>query len=343
MSKSLGNVVLADDAHRELGSDLLRLYVCADVAPWETQKFSMKSAKELGRVLNVFWNTYLFMQTYGDKNSTALKNLRVEDEWIVSRVNSLIDGVTQQLEKFEIHLAARALNDFILNDFSRMYIKLIRDRVSPWYDGKDKTAAQATMNYVMERLVKLMAPFTPFVAEKVHSETAGASVHLAEWPKSDRKFIDTKLEGRMIATAQAVEALQALRQAEGIKLRWPMDAVEVPEPEKLVKEVVMELANAVDVRKGKALKLGKPDMELALLRELTRKVQSMRKEAGMKFHEAIALELDADEKTALTLKKKEAELSSGVGAEKVAFKKLAKPADSLEFEGSKIGISFRKA
>jgi hypothetical protein len=69
----------------------------------------------------------------------------------------------------------------------------------------------------------------------------------------------------------------------------------------------------------------------------------MRKEAGMKFHEAIALELDADEKTALTLKKKEAELSSGVGAEKVAFKKLAKPADSLEFEGSKIGISFRKA
>jgi len=351
MSKSLGNVITAEDAYKELGSDLLRLYCCADVAPWDTQNFSLARAKELGRALNVFWNTHVFMQSYGKKPQPAsagvkheLKgaNMKTEDRWIASKINTLIGSVTKNMEAFEFHTASRSLVDFILNDFSRMYIKIIRDRVSPWYEGTDKKAAQQTMIYVMERLLRLMAPFTPFVAEKIYSEMFGSSVHLAEWPKPDKKRVDAKLEERMMATSQAVEVLQAARQEAGVKLRWPLSFAEMPEFGNVVPEIVESLANVKELRKGE-LRLGEPDMELALLRELTRKVQSMRKESGMKFHEAIALELDTDEGTASRLKKLEQQLAADVGASSIKFSKVSKPMGSLDFEGMQISISFKKA
>ncbi len=348
MSKSLGNVVLAEDACKELGADLLRLYCCADVAPWDTQKFSIRGAKDLGRALNIFWNTYVFMQSYGDKHKNLsftppkVAGLKAEDKWMVSRINTVIDTVTKNMHSFEFHAASRSLVDFILNDFSRLYIKIIRDRVSPWYEGRDKAAAQAAMNYVMERLLKLMAPFTPFIAEKMHLELFGSSVHLADWPKADRKMIDAKLEERMIATSQAVESLQSARQEAGIKLRWPLEYAEVPNAGGLLDDVIANLANVMKVGSGKGIKLGKPDMETALLRELSRKIQVLRKESGMKFHESIGLELDTDKKTQISIETMKKQLMAYVGAKSIEFKKIAKSMGSLEFEGSKIAISFRK-
>jgi len=168
-------------------------------------------------------------------------------------------------------------------------------------------------------------------------------VHLTEWPKADRKLIDAKLEERMTATSQAVEALQAARQEKGIKLRWPLDFAELPELGKVIPEVVKELGNVIELKEGRALKLGRPDMESALVRELTRRVQSMRKEKGMRFHEAIELELDTDGKTQTRLRAMEKQMAAGVGAKAVRFSKISKPAGSLDFEGARISISFRKA
>ena len=200
MSKSLGNVILAKEAYSELGADLLRLYYCSDVAPWDTQKFSLRSANDLRRVLNVLWNTYAFIQTYSDSRLIGKKpdHPRTEDRWIQSRINSLISEVTDNLEEFNFHLAGRSLIDFILNDLSRWYVKTIRNRVSPWYTGKDKAPAQCTLYYVLERLVKLLAPVTPFIAEKIYHETfKGESVHLCEWLKPDKNAIDKDLEDSM--------------------------------------------------------------------------------------------------------------------------------------------------
>jgi len=246
------------------------------------------------------------------------------------------------MESFSLHLASREILDFVLNDFSRIYVKMVRNRVSPWNSGAGKKPAQATMNHVMERLLKLMAPFAPFISEKMHKELFGSSVHLAEWPKPEVGMIDSRLEAMMASTMDALEKLQALRQEKGIKLRWPLEFAEVPGSSSIIAPVVMELGNVAEVREGREFRLGEPDMELALLREVARKVQSLRKEAGMSFGEAIALELDADEATRKRLENLKSELMKAVGARSVKFSKIGKPMGSIGFGGANIGISFRK-
>ena len=139
MSKSLGNVVSAEDAYRDLGADTLRLYICQDTTPWETQKFSLRNAKDAGRGLNTLWNTYVYFKTYG-KHTTKSAHLEKEDKWILSRINNTIKSVSEHLEKFEFHTASRSLTEFIVNDFSRTYIKLIR--------GRSDDGVSLTMSYV---------------------------------------------------------------------------------------------------------------------------------------------------------------------------------------------------
>jgi len=103
MSKSIGNIVSGQDAYTQLGADALRIYICSDVAPWETQKFSMRNAQEIGKQLNILWNTYNYFKTYS-KISKKGTDLRVEDKWILSKMNSLVVKTTSNMEKFNLHI-----------------------------------------------------------------------------------------------------------------------------------------------------------------------------------------------------------------------------------------------
>ena len=362
MSKSLGNVIDADDARKELGSDLLRLYYCYDTNPWDTQKFSMANAKDLRRVMNIFWNSWIFAETYCSRREYELpKDLELEDRWILSRVNSLIEKVTEDTENFRLHSATRSLTDFILNDFSRFYIKLIRNRVSPWYEGEGKRAAQAVSHYVLEKFTKLMAPFTPFISEKIFTELfpKQESVHLAEWPSPEKERIDRRLEGHMEIAKSVVEAINFARQEANIKLKWPLSEIHVIAKENTyrdavsgMKEIIKNMANVRDVRvSDKSIKPGKKfehgEIVLgevlksdALLRELIRKIQMLRKEAGLKVTEKILLTLETDKETEKTLKENEKEILEGVGAGSLTFQPLAEQRGSLEFEGAKIRVWF---
>lgn len=211
MSKSLGNVVLAQDAYQRLGADVLRLYICSDVAPWQTQKFSYRQADELKRFISVLVNTHKFISTYAPKYSEQ-KNLLVEDRWLISRTNSLIKAVTAATEKFEFHLASRDLIDFLLNDLSRWYIKIIRDRLSPSYEGSDKAAAAYAINYAMENFLVLLAPFCPIISENLSLERGQkSSIHLQDWPRPGT-LVDDDLEKAMNVVKNAFEAASSLRQ-----------------------------------------------------------------------------------------------------------------------------------
>ena len=371
MSKSLGNVVYAEDALKTIESDLIRFYHCWSVAPWDTQLFSMKIARELRRVLDILWNVSVFTETYSDKKLVnerlSPKNLELEDRWIVSRINSLIEGTTGDLENFRLHYMARNFEDFILNDFSRWYVKIVRDRLSPWYSGKDKKSAQFTLLYVLENLIRILAPVTPFITEKMYqrlffSRGKPLSVHLCSWPKADKAMIDRGLEKEMEIVKQTTEAVNSLRQSEKIKLRWPVSKLFIKPKNREVKSVLERFASIVKgmsnseeivfvrevpKKKRKAFEMGElcfgeVSKEKALLRELVRNIQVLRKKEGLKIRERIVLQLKTDKKTEKILGKNREVISKGVGARRIEFRKPKDTRGVLKFRDKKIGIGFEK-
>lgn len=371
MSKSLGNVIYAEDSLKMMESDLIRFYHCWSVAPWDTQMFSIKTAKELRRVLDILWNVSVFTETYSDKKlvdkKVSSKNLELEDKWIISRINSLIDSVTEDLENFRFHYMARNMEDFILNDFSRWYVKIVRDRLSPWYNGKDKVSAQFTLFYVLEKLIRVLAPVTPFITEKIYqklffSNGKPMSVHLCSWPKPDKVMINKDLEKEMEIVKKMIEAVNSLRQSERIKLRWPLSKIMVKPKNTEVKStlekfeaLIKAMSNSEELvfvqqvpkRNRKSFEMGELCLgevlkDQALIRELSRNIQILRKKEGLKVKERIKLFLKSDAETDKILTKNKEKISKNVGAYKVEFKKPEDVKGVLEFEGRKVKIGFEK-
>jgi isoleucyl-tRNA synthetase len=370
MSKSLGNVIWAADAWQKLGADILRLYYCWDVPPWETQKFSFRKIEDLRRALNVVWNTYEFIQLYA-KTKAEMKNLTKEDIWLLSKINSLISSVTSDIEQFKFHSASRAIIDFCLNDLSRFYVKLVRDRVSPWYSGPDKESAQAVLIYVFERLTLLLAPFTPFLAEKFWQGLGKvSSVHMEAWPKCDKKFVNKEIENDMEIAKAVIEAGIAARQASGIKLRWPIDYIWFePKNSNIANcilrttEIVKAMVNAKELRiVGRAkeptiipknlkwynfeigkIAIGQPLKEEAIFREIIRYIQILRKNQGLKVDQPIALWLLSNESMQKLLKAKKENLMIEVGAKEVTIGQIKSKKGQIEIEGIKIEIGFECA
>lgn len=374
MSKSLGNVVYAEDALKAIESDLIRFYHCWSVAPWDTQLFSMKIAKGLRRVLGVLWNTSVFAENYSDPKlidrKEKFKKLELEDRWIISRINSMIKSTTDNLENFNLHYMAREFENFILNDFSRWYIKIVRDRLSPWYSGKDKEPAQFTLLYVLENLARLLAPVTPFITEKIYqklffSKGKPKSIHLCSWPKEDKGLIDKKLEKGMEFAKNVIEGANSLRQELKIKLRWPVSELfiklkdsEIQSSLEGMENVLKTMANVEKVSlvksipkkyKKKAfdygeLAFGEVLKDKAFLRELIRNIQVLRKKERLNVKEKINLWLGTDKKTGETLDKFRETISKEVGASKVrmGIPKKFKPKGSLEFKGKKVKVYFER-
>ncbi len=384
MSKSLGNVVWATEAFAKLGADILRLYYCWEVAPWEIQNFSFKTAEEVRRALNILWNSYSFFTTYADKEfKPNIVWLRTEDRWILSKVNSLITEVTEHFEKFELHHAGRKLTNFVVSDLSRFYIKLIRDRVWVTEKGRDKQVALSTLYKVLVTLSKLFAPITPFISEEIYQnlvynfdKKAPQSVFQSGWPKIDKRLINKDLEQKISVAQEMIEACQSARQQAKIKLRWPISEVVIgwtglkvttELDAKLLKETMQELndllkfmCNAKKISYGNKMDnsveittdtfklwipktLDKKLLEEALIREVIRKVQSMRKENSFNVKETITLSLNSSKEVNEILSKSTKLLSKEVGAKKVSVGKLSgKFKGKLDFDSKEIDIAFDK-
>ncbi len=365
MSKSLGNVILAEDAYKQLGADVMRLYICYDVAPWETQKFSFRQANDLKRFMNVLWNTYNFAETYASKeDSTERANLKTEDRWIISKINSINKSVTDHIENFEFHLAARELVGFLLNDLSRWYIKIIRDRLAPTYRKGDKKAASFALIYALERYSVLLSVFSPFISDAIYSKLRGkGSVHLEEWPKPEEKSIDKRLEDHMEKAKAIVEAINAARAERKVKLRWPLESVKLKLKSKedadsleSVKNIISILSNSKSIEPSDKLRepfdfslgkleIGKVLMDEAIIREIIRHVQELRKKAGMNVHEKIELFLKTDKDSEKLLEKNNQEILSGVNASKINIGQVPEKhrKERLDVEGKVFEVGFCKA
>lgn len=347
MHKSKGNFISASDGLTKLGADVLRLYYCWETAQWDLQAFSFKSAEEMRKAVNILWNSYSFFTTYSVDFRPKLLNLEIEDKWLLSKLNSLVLDYTKHLENFEVHLAARKIINFIMNDLSRFYIKLVRDRVWVSEKGKTKNAALSTLYFTLTTVAKLLAPITPFISEEIYQNLEGnlnpkseKSVHLSLWPNANKRLVDKNLEQMMVIAKDIVDAAFSARQQANIKLRWPIRRVIVVSTDKKIHDAVTKLrkiikflANAKevelerDVRKGDFVtmefnsgtvmidkKLDEEMMNEALIRELIREVQDLRKKNGFNVKQNIKLTLVSDDETAKILKKNTELIKKEVGA-----------------------------
>ncbi len=368
MSKSKGNVIWADEGIEKYGADIIRLYYCWGKAPWEVQSFSDEAIKEVRKFLNIFWNTFLFFDIFvEDDFKPSLKGLKTEDRWILSRLNSLIEEISEYMENFEFHKAGRKILDFVVEDLSRTYIKLIRDRI-------EENSAKSTLFYCLLNLTKLLAPITPFLSEKIYQslkiyekdEKNHNSVFEAKWPVQDKKFIDKEMEELMILAKKIVETTLDLRQKNKIKLRWPIECVYV-DGEKDVKkcvdvlgEIIKKMVNSKRVEFGKKdgkefdgkefengfvsikKELSEELKDEALVRELIRRIQEERKKNKFNIKDVIVLTIKSNFEKKLS--KFKTEIKKHVGAKKINFGELKGEFEGeFEFEGEIVKFKFSKA
>jgi len=261
MSKSLGNVVSPDDVITKYGAESLRFYVLSQNAPWEDLKFSWDEVGNIHRMLNILWNVYRFPLPYMilDKfNPADLEEklstlpLRIEDRWILSRMQSLIKSVDLAMSEYNLHKATRPISEFILEDLSRWYIQLIRPRTWREANDPDKLAAYYTLYEVLVTITKLIAPFMPHISEEMYqnlvrniNRNAPASVHLCEWVKPKENFIDVGLEKKMDIIREIVEASSNARQKLKRKLRWPVKRIVISPKNEIVNEAVSSLESVL--------------------------------------------------------------------------------------------------
>lgn len=234
MSKSKKNYVDPTIILDHEGADAMRWYLISANAPWMSTRFYEEAVKEtLGRFLLTFWNSYNFFTTYAaldvfdPKKDYVLRSKRGSlDQWIWSRFNRVACDVEALMKGFEIHKAARAIEGFIVDDFSNWYLRRSRKRL--WVEEKtmDKLAGYSTMYDLFVSLSKLLAPFTPFIIEEMYqnlrTESMPESVHLCDYVVSDRRAIHEELEQGMEEIRMLVEAGRALRSKIGIKGRQPL-------------------------------------------------------------------------------------------------------------------------
>jgi len=371
MAKSKGNIVNPEDVIKKYGRDVLRFYFL-NGAPWDDYFFKWEDMDEISKSFVIVRNTFNFVKTYTTKAGKP-KGLKAEDKWILSKLNTLVENCTQYNKSFNVHKSSKEILDFILNDFSRWYIKIIRDRVWPTYEGKDKSSAFYTLFTVTKTLAMLLAPTCPFLAEEIFQNIIKQlnkdveSVHLVDWPKTEKKFINKKLEDDMEVVKKVVEASQAARQKVDLKLKWPVRTVLIVSKEKNVSaavkdlnEVLLNMCNCkkikvvkdapkgnfseVEFNLGKVLVEKEMDEQLlkeAMLREIVREIQGLRKKNGFNVKQSIILTLNSDESTEKMLKKFAGHLKKEVGAKKVEIGKLkGKFKGSLTFREKKIEIQF---
>ncbi len=261
MSKHLGNVISPWDVLDKQGADAVRWYFYASAAPWLPSRFSHEAVSELQRkYMGTLWNTYAFFVLYANIDNFDPKNYpqaaprTVMDRWVLSKLNTLVKTVDEDLDSYKITEAARALSDFV-DELSNWYVRRGRDRY--WGSGmtEDKLAAYQTLYTVLVTLAKLTAPFTPFLAESIYQnlvrkvdESQPESVHLCAFPAADESLIDSALEDEMELVLKAVNLGRAARNAANLKIRQPLAAMYVKSEASLPEEMAALVADELNVK-----------------------------------------------------------------------------------------------
>ncbi len=236
MSKHLGNVVDPFVMLDKFGADALRWYFYTTSAPWLPSRFSEEAVQEGQRkFMATLQNTYAFFVLYAQidgfdplKHPLDKVELTLMDRWILSRLNTLIAQVDDDLTNYRITESAGKLAAFV-DELSNWYVRRGRERFWGKGMGGDKEAAFATLYHVLATLSKLCAPFVPFMAEEIYQNLvvnnvpgAPESVHLCDFPQSDSAYVDPEVEKQMDALVEVIQLGRACRNTANLKVRQPI-------------------------------------------------------------------------------------------------------------------------
>ena len=236
MSKSKGNAVDPFDALQAYGADAIRWYFYTNSAPWLPSRFYGKAVQEGQRkFLGTLWNTYAFFVLYAnidgfDASAYTLEQdkLTVMDKWLLSKMNSMITEVDNDLDQYRIPEAGKALDSFV-DELSNWYVRRSRERF--WAKGmeQDKISAYMTLYTALVNVCKCAAPMIPFMTEEIYQNLvrtsfpdAPESIHLCDYPVADASYVDKKLEQDMEEVLDIVVLGRACRNASNIKNRQPI-------------------------------------------------------------------------------------------------------------------------
>ncbi len=297
--------------------DAVRYYfLSSSVVTGEDLNFSEQGVKEVLRKTSMtLWNVYKFYSLFAQKQEEVKARggqSNVLDRWIISRLEETNQEVSQNLDDYILPKAARPLGDFI-DDLSTWYLRRSRDRFKG-EDEQDKQEALETTKYVLLELSKLMAPFMPFLSERLWQEVSGnkfkkddKSVHLQDWPS--RKDLNQELLSKMKKVREVVEVGLAKRDESGIKVRQPLAKLKVAGPDlglgeeylHLIKEELNLKEVEVEERQGDLevvldTNLTPELIQEGIKRELVRLINNMRKDLGLSISDRISVSWQAEDK-----------------------------------------------
>lgn len=268
MSKRFGNAIDPFETIAKYGPDATRWYMIANANPWDNLKFDLDGVAEASRrFFGTLQNTYSFLALYANIDNFQYQEdpipvaERVEsDRWIISRLNTLIAKTTEAYEDYEPTRAARAIQEFVIDDLSNWFVRLNRKRFWKPSDAgngqseinRDKLAAYQTLYDCVITVAKLAAPIGPFYTEKIYQDLNEAtkrenyeSVHLADFPQMDPKAVDVNLEEKMNLAQKISSLVHSLRKSHKIKVRQPLSKILIPVNNDKVKQQIAEISSLI--------------------------------------------------------------------------------------------------
>jgi len=364
MHKSKGNAIDFNEGVEKIGADIMR-WMYLKQNPAANLRFGFKTAEETRRKILILWNSFLYFKTYADKKALKasfraldIRKLGLLDQWILSRLNSLISQVRNNLDKYKTVEVSQAIEDFFINDLSTWYIRRSRSRFQKPKNKEEHSLASNVLGYVLLELNKLIAPMTPFSAEdtyqSIRDKSMPQSIHLCDYPESDKKMINRKLEEKMTGLRKLVALALAQRAEKGIRIRQPLGRLTINRKEivnnKELAQLVQEEVNVKEVVFGKQIKLDiniTPELKAeGTIRDLIRLVQGMRKDGGLKPGDKIYLYYSTSTSLNKLIQGQESEIKKEISAVQIEAGAKRKEAFLVEKEvkldGQEIWLGIRK-
>lgn len=262
MHRSLGNVVMPDEVLAKHGADTIRSGLIMMGAYGDDVPFSWKDMDFTFRFLTKYWNIFRFSTTHLKKIRKSKPTLM--DLWILTKLQKLIEKVTNHLENFQFTLAFEALHNFIWHDFADNYLEIIKYRL---YKNKNKGPALYTLHNILLNITKLLAPILPHITEemwqlyfkKIEKEI---SIHISSWPKVDKRLIDRDAEEIGDMAVAIISTLRKYKNRRGLSLNAPLEKVTIECEEKIMNRLERFFNDIKGAMKIKRIDFGKGDTQV---------------------------------------------------------------------------------